>query len=118
MAGLLLWGAGCIHVTSTPIAGAPSITPRQGECLVEAFRTKAPTRDYDEVARLEAAGGYGQDLEDRLRVEACALGADGVILTGEGLISGQHGTARVLRGIAVKYRPAPPAPPAKASPEI
>lgn len=102
--------AGCGAVKVTPSEGAAAFSPRPKGCPLE-FLRKPPQRPYQELGELQAhvtappPGGAQEVLRD----DACALGADAVILT-RNFVTNEFGHVLVA-GVAIKYVEPPPLPP-------
>ncbi len=91
-------------VVVIPAGPALSLAPRAPDCAIEFYRVKPLERPFDEVAtlRFEAAhpntnAQEAQEAQEALRRQACAVGADAVVVTRE-LLSG------TMIGVAVSYR--------------
>jgi hypothetical protein len=117
---LALLPLGCI---SAPLLVTPSgadVHPerRPVNCHIDFFHTKSPERPYDEIATLHFTGMVSigpTAAQDRMRVEACRLGAHAVIVNREYALSMMTGTAIVYRGAIAKDAGQPdPAPPSSA----
>ncbi len=111
--------AGCGGVKVTPTGAAAERKPP--DCSID-FLAKAPDREYDEIAELEAhvtsvsPGGPESEATpvgprgplEVLRKKACELGADALIVT-RNFVTNAIGHVLVA-GTAIKYRPAPERP--------
>lgn len=101
--------AGCSSVRVAPSGSSEGVEARPEDCQVE-FLEEPPARPYDELgelSRIVTLVGPKGPLE-ALRPEACALGADAVIVTRK-FVTDDHGHVLVA-GIAIKYTGPEPAP--------
>lgn len=116
LAALAVLG-GCAHlqqeergrVTVTPAGTSLGLAPRPADCTVEVLRTKAPERAYDEVATLHYDLAQGTDAaaaQEDLRRQACALGADAIMVTRDFVPGGWSGPPATMTGTAISYRDA------------
>jgi hypothetical protein len=103
----LLLATACGAVTVTPGNVGP-LAARPATCSIEFLRTKVPDRPYDEVASLHWEGTMkgAAGAQEELRVRACALGADAVIVTRDYVPYTQNSSG-FMTVTAVRYRPAP-----------
>jgi hypothetical protein len=81
---------------------------RSPDCKVVFFRIR-PDRPFDELAALQARGSFtgkpaSDHLQEGLRVKACELGADAIIVTAEVLWPTQDSSYSQMSGVAIKYR--------------
>ena len=105
MLAALVFIAACSFVRITPTGNGLTVQPRPRNCQIEFFHTKAPERLYDELAAFHASFGEPKELQEEMRVNACQLGADAVIVTREYVPADQS-----MAGTAVKYRETSAAP--------
>jgi hypothetical protein len=121
---LALLPLGC--ATSAPLLVTPSgadIHPerRPVNCHIEFLRTKSPERPYDEIATLHFVGAVPigpAEAQERMRVEACRLGAHAVVVSRDYALSMMTGTAIVYRGAIARDAGQPdPVPPPPSGPE-
>lgn len=105
--GLVLAGCGSVSVRPSP--SGFTAPPRPADCRIE-FLRRAPERSFDELAEVYSYYSYVVAPEDVLREEACRLGADAVIVTLDFLVATVRSEHKVVSGLAIKYRDAPPAP--------
>lgn len=105
---------GCLTPVPPAAAVIPSgsgvrAAPKASDCKLDFFRTKVD-QPYDELAALHVGAptdGYGYttaynpwQLQEAMRVKACALGADAVIVTQDF----HPGKGGFMNGIAINYR--------------
>jgi hypothetical protein len=105
---LLLLASACASVTSVSVtpSGSASAQPRAADCPIEFFRSKNPDRPYEELAGLHAQFGMSPgEVQEAMRVKACEVGADAVIITRDYDPGSLH-VAAIMTGTAVKYRAA------------
>lgn len=119
VAGLtwLVVAAGCTHVAVTDAGAGIRGEPRPDDCGIAFFRTKLPERSYDELAALHWQGSNLSSAvaaQEGLRVSACRLGADAVIVTRD-YVRGTQTASGIMTGTAIKYRTDPAAPSAGAT---
>ena len=109
--GLLALATACSHVGVTPAGNGVTAAARSPGCNVEFFRTKPPERPYDELATLHWEGTWksAEAAQEDLRAQACALGADAVVVTRDYIPYTQNATG-VMTVAAIKYRAAAAAP--------
>jgi hypothetical protein len=96
-----LFFAACMppRVTVTPAGSGLELPPREADCQVEFFRTKPPDRPYDEIGALHVRA-YQDDAgaaQEAMREQACALGADAVVVTRDYALG-------LMTATAVSYR--------------
>lgn len=95
-------------VTVTESGLALALAPRPADCVIEFYRTTLPERPYDEVATLHLRAtvfATPQGAQEKMREQACALGADAVLITRE-FVPGTQYTPSLMTGAAVSYRDA------------
>jgi hypothetical protein len=70
-------------VTTTPAGPGLNVAPRDPGCAVEFHRTRPPDAAYDELATFHLDGPWADAAaaQEALRVRACAVGADAVVVT-------------------------------------
>jgi hypothetical protein len=107
---LLLSACAAANVTVTPAARPVAADPKPATCRIEFYRTSMPDLAYDEIATIRVYAGNDTDAEYRAaREQACALGADAVIVTTEpDAYHAVNWTAFI--GMAVKFRLPSPLP--------
>jgi hypothetical protein len=94
--------AGCSSISVVPSGSGVRADPKPADCLLE-FLPKPPERAFDELGDLTTMVmqvGPGGPLES-LHAEACALGADAVIVT-RNFVTDDHGHVLVA-GTAIKF---------------
>lgn len=100
---------GCSSVPVSPSSSGARAEPRPEDCPIE-FLEGPPARPYEELGELSqivTLVGPNGPLE-ALRPEACALGADAVIVTRK-FVTDDHGHVLVA-GIAIQYTGPVPSP--------
>jgi hypothetical protein len=107
---LLLSACAAANVTVTPAERAVAASPKPANCRIEFYRTSVPDLAYDEIATIRVYAGNDTDAEYKAaREQACALGADAVIVKTEpDAYHAVNWTAFI--GTAVKFRPFPTTP--------
>ncbi len=104
---LLLLATACAStsVTVTPAEKPVAAEPKPLNCRIEFYRTSKPEWPYDELATIRIYAGNDTETEYRTaREQACALGADAVIVTNEpDAYHAVNWTA--FLGVAIKFRP-------------
>ena len=118
---LVMFGCASAKVMVTPSGNERHLEARPSNCHVEFFRTKPPERPYDEIAAFHLTGSQfttPAEAQERLRIEACHLGAHAVVVTRDYLLSMMSGTAIVYRGAVARDagQPDPPPPGPQAEP--
>jgi len=109
VAAVVAVAVGCGSVKVVPLGSGLEITPRPPDCAIE-FLEKAPDREYESLASLEAhvtSPGPLGPLEV-LRKPACQVGADAVIVA-RSFVTNHLGHVLVA-GTAIRYREASPPP--------
>ncbi len=108
-APLLLLATACAStsVTVTPAEKPVATEAKPANCRIEFYRTSKPDWPYDELATIRIYAGNDTEAEYRTaREQACALGADAVIVKNEpDAYHAVNWTAFI--GTAVKFRPRP-----------
>jgi hypothetical protein len=112
---LLAFGCASSKLIVTPSGSDLHPEARPANCHIEFFRTKPPERPYDELAAFHFTGNQfttPADAQERLRAEACRLGAHAVVVNRDYLLAMMTGTAIVYRGAVAKDAGQPDPPPA------
>ena len=98
---------GCLGPRVVVLPSGPGVTahPKPSDCKLEFYRTR-PDRPFDEIAALSAGtsdtfNSASGDFQEALRVKACELGADAVIVTLD-----YSGPDKPMNAVAIKYRAA------------
>jgi hypothetical protein len=102
---LATFGCASSNLIVTPSGSGLHPEARPTNCHVEFFRTKPPERPYDELAAFHFTGNQfitPTDAQERLRIEACRIGAHAVVVNRDYLLSMMTGTAIVYRGAIAK----------------
>jgi hypothetical protein len=99
---------GSVSVKPSPSGATAEARPR--DCTVEFLRA-APERTHEQLGELYSYYSHVVQPGDVLREQACALGADAVIVTRDFLVSTSRGPDRKLvAGIAIRYTDSTVAP--------
>jgi hypothetical protein len=120
---LALFGCASTNLTVVPSGSDLRPEARPANCHIEFFRTKPPDRPYDEIAAFHLTGNQfitPAAAQERLRLEACRLGAHALVVTRDYFLSTMTATAIVYRGAVAKdagQPDPPPAPPPAPEPE-
>lgn len=102
------------RVTAVPSGTGATAAPKPAGCPIPFLRAPPADRPFDELASLHyttdvTAVGDPAAAQAAMREQACALGADAVLVTQE-FQPGAHGRYPVMAGAALRFRsPAPPA---------
>jgi hypothetical protein len=78
--------SGCAINSQVTRSSQKSFAAKSDSCNIEFFRTQRPAVAYDEIGAIHLAGSVMEsaaDAQEALRKQACALGADAVIITDE-----------------------------------
>lgn len=89
------------RTTVVPSGSGLSLAPRPAGCGIEFYRAKPPDRPFDEIATLlfESRDQIVtlKDAQEAMRAQACAAGADAIVVTRDFLLGS-------MIGVAVGYR--------------
>ncbi len=103
---LLVVLSACIPATVQVVRTGPTVAARAPDCRVSFLRAKAPELPFDELAVLQY-DGIQQDLpqiQELLRKQACAAGADAIVVTREYVSIPGHSW---MTGSAIRYHVTP-----------
>lgn len=117
--------AGCVgfstapHVTVVPSGSGASAPAKAAGCSLPVLRTPPRDQPYDELASLHYTtnlfwSGDPAAAQNAIREQACALGADVVLVTQEFVpgVPGGDGKPPTMAGLAIRFRPAAAVTPA------
>jgi hypothetical protein len=103
--GLMFTLASCVG-TVTVVKTAKGVYPATSPSGIDILKTK-PERKFEELATVDAMNFPPEGIakmHNALRAKAAPIGANAVLITDEGLISGGWGTVRFASGVALRYQ--------------
>lgn len=116
--------AGCAsftapRVTVVPSGSGVSAPAKAADCSLTVLRAPPREQPYDELASLHYTtnlfwSGDPATAQSAIREQACALGADAVLVTQEFMpgVPGGSGKPPTMAGLAIRFRPAAAVTPA------